>query len=313
MNKRDVVLNLLDNNSQQQYIPAGFFIHFDKAYHQGQAAIDKHLEYFRYTGMDFIKIQYENVYPHRPEIQKPGDWAKLPLDKLDFYQAQLDVVKGLIKAAKKEALVIITLYSPFMCAGKTTSKQMIKEHIEQDPESVKKGMAIITESLMLFVKECINLGIDGFYTSTQGGESYRFGGSPLFDECIKPYDLTLMEEINQSCIFNILHVCDYHGGYNDLTPFLDYPGHVVNCSLTVGSEKMTGEQLSRMFNRPFMGGIERKGVIAHGNTDEIIQMTKDVLSAAPDKFILGADCTLPNDVNWANIKTAIATAHQHNS
>ena len=54
--------------------------------------------------------------------------------------------------------------------------------------------------------------------------------TPRFIECIKPYDLTVMEEIDRSCVFNILHVCDYEGGYDDLAPFLDYPGHVVNCA-----------------------------------------------------------------------------------
>jgi uroporphyrinogen decarboxylase len=311
MNKREAVLSLLDAGASPAYTPAGFFIHFDPAYHRGRAAVEKHLEYFRHTGMDFVKIQYEDVFPHRPEIQKPEDWARVPLYEEDFYQNQLDIVAGLLQSAQKEALVIMTLYSPFMCAGSSTSREMVKAHIEQDPEQFKKGMEIITESLLLFVKGCIKLGIDGFYTSTQGGETDRFGGSPLFEACIKPYDLALMEEINRSCIFNILHICDYHHGYDDLTPFLDYPGHVVNCSLTVGAKEMNGRQLSQMFNRPFMGGMERKGVIAQGSQDEIIRSVKDVLNDAPDRFILGADCTLPGDVNWDNVRIAIATAHEY--
>ncbi|MBN1992437.1 MAG: hypothetical protein JW953_07005 [Anaerolineae bacterium] len=32
---------------------------------------------------------------------------------------------------------------------------------------------------------------------------------------------------------------------------------------------------------------------------------------APDKFILAADCTLPADVDWDNVKTAINTAHEY--
>jgi len=162
---------------------------------------------------------------------------------------------------------------------------------------------------MLFVKECVKLGIDGFYTSTQGGETDRFGGSPLFDQCIKPYDLALMEEINRACIFNILHVCDFHSGYDDLTPFLDYPGHVVNCNPKVGPEELSPSQLSQLFNRPFMGGLDRHGVIASGTQDEITQTVQGVLKKASDKFILGADCTLPGDVNWDNMRTAIAVAH----
>jgi uroporphyrinogen decarboxylase len=311
MNKRDAVLSILDESKPQEYIPAGFFIHFGAAYHKGPAAIDKHLEFFRHTGMDFVKIQYENVFPHIPEIRKPEDWAKMPLYPKDFYKAPLEVVAGLIAAAKKEALVIMTLYSPFMCARATATEEMITNHIKQDPEAVKNGMQIITESLMFFVKGCIELGIDGFYASTQGGESHRFNDPASFNECIKPYDLVLMEEMNRSCMFNIFHVCDFRGRYDDLTPFLDYPGHVVNFSNELNSKPITGKEVSRLFKRPFMGGLDRKGIIATGNAEEIRKRVTAVLDDAPERFILGADCTLPDDVNWDNIKTAISTAHDY--
>ena len=310
MNKRDTVLNILDKSTSQEFIPAGFFMHFDLAYHRGQAAVDKHLEYFRHTGMDFVKIQFENKFPVRQEIRRPNDWAKMPLYKEDFYQDPLDIVAGLLKEAQKEALVIMTLYSPFMCAGHTTSRELITAHIREDPDEVKKGMEIITESLMLFVKASIKLGVDGFYTSTQGGETHRFGDSPLFETCVQPYDLALMEEVNRNCIFNILHVCDGQGDYDDLTPFLDYPGHVVNCSPTVGAQTLAGSRISQIFKRPFMGGLDRKGVIATGTADEISQTVRSVVDQAPDGFILGADCTLSNEVSWDNIRTAISAAHR---
>ena len=38
-------------------VPAAFFLHFDQAYHRGRAAVDKHLEFFRATGMDIVKSQ----------------------------------------------------------------------------------------------------------------------------------------------------------------------------------------------------------------------------------------------------------------
>ena len=312
MNKRENLLALLDEGKCQDTIPAAFFVHFDKIYHEGQAAVDKHLEYFRFTGMDFVKIQFESTFPPRPEIQRPADWAGLPVYGTDFYQGQLDAVEGLVKAAKHEAVVIVTLYSPFMCAGHTAGSEILTTHIKESPDQVKKGMEIITESLLLFVKECIRLGVDGFYASTQGGESDRFGGSPLFDECIRPYDLAVMEEINRSCIFNILHVCDYHGGgYDDLTPFVDYPGHIVNCNLKSGSKQLTPQEVAKMFDRPFMGGLDRKGVIISGSEEEIKKTVEDTLSDAPDKFILGADCTLPGEFPWENIRTAISTAHEY--
>jgi len=307
--KREAVLSLLEPGCKPDYIPAAFFLHFDPTHHRGQAAIDKHLEYFRYTGMDLVKIQYEHTFPHLPEIRRPEDWAKMPCYGLDFYEAPLQVVEGLVRAAKSEALVIQTLYSPFMCAGHTVGAQVLAEHIRQDPERVKRGMQAITDSLMQFVKACVRLGLDGFYTSTQGGESGRFDGPALFGACIRPYDLALMEEISRACTFNILHVCDYHLPYRDLAPFVDYPGHVVNASLELTNGKISAQEVAAQFGRPYMGGLERKGVIATGSPREVQAAVEEVLRTAPERFILGADCTVPSETNWDNLKTAIATAH----
>ncbi len=108
-----------------------------------------------------------------------------------------------------------------------------------------------------------------------------------------------------------LHICDYAGVYDDLTPFLDYSGHVVNCSLTLGERTMSPTDAARMFGRPFMGGLERKGAIATGGLDEIRQAAEGVLAEAPERFILAADCTVPSDTPWEHLKTAIDTAHQY--
>ena len=68
MNKRDVMLALIDPGVKSPYIPGAFFLHFDEAYHQGRGAVDKHIEYFRHTDMDLVKIQYEKLFPHLLEI-----------------------------------------------------------------------------------------------------------------------------------------------------------------------------------------------------------------------------------------------------
>jgi uroporphyrinogen decarboxylase len=309
MNKRESVLSLLNPDTETPYVPAAFFLHFDPVFHHGQAAVDKHLEYFRYTGMDFVKIQYEQRFPLITEISKPEDWNRMPCYGLDFYEDQISIAKSLVDAAGKDALVLMTLFSPFMCAGHTVGKNVLVDHLEEDSDKTKKGIEIITESLMNFIKGCIEAGIDGFYHSTQGGETHRFEGSPIFDNCIKLYDLALMEEIDSHCKFNILHICDYEGGYTDLTPFLDYPGHVVNCSLVLREKRLTGAEVSRIFGRPFMGGLDRHGIINNGTELEIQTAVNEVCKSAPEKFIIGADCTLPSDINWKNIKTAIDTVH----
>jgi uroporphyrinogen decarboxylase len=301
------MLSLIQGAASPAYIPAAFFLHFDNAYHQGGAAIEKHLEFFRATGMDFVKIQYEQPFPASAPLRKPEDWAHAPRCSEEFFEAPIRVVEGLVKTARSEALVIMTLYSPFMWAAHLGD---ITSHLHENPEAAKKGLEIMTENVLTLVRGCRRAGVDGFYASSQGGEAFRFHDPSIFQKYIKPTDLAVWDELS-SCSFNILHICDYQGGYDDLTPFLDYPGHVVNSSLKVGDRTLTPRDASHLFGRPFMGGMERKGVLATGNSESIQQALTDVLAQAPEQFILGADCTVPSDTPWENLRTAIETAHQH--
>ena len=114
MNK-EMILGLADAKQPLPYIPAAFFLHFPPAFHAGQAAVDKHLEYYRHTGMDFVKIQYERTFPTLPQIQTPDDWSRMPSYGREFFEGQLAAVKGLVQAVGREAVVVMTLYSPFMC------------------------------------------------------------------------------------------------------------------------------------------------------------------------------------------------------
>jgi uroporphyrinogen decarboxylase len=310
MTRREVLLKLLEPSYRPETVPAAFFLHFDPQYHKGQAAVDRHLEFFRTTGMDMVKIQFEHRMPAM-EIGKPGDWAKVPLRKKDFWEEPLAVVKGLVQAAQKDAVVILTLYSPFMLAGQIAGAETMARHIQEDPEAFKKGISIITEGLLIMVKECVRLGLDGFYSSTQGGEKGRLANAKAFDECVRPYDLMVMTEINRSCPFNILHVCDYHLPYADLSPYSGYPGHIVNTSLELVGKEISAREVARMFGRPFMGGLNRKGVIATGPAEAIQKAVHEAIDAAPDRFILGADCTVPAETPWENLRTAIQAAHDY--
>lgn len=310
MNKRDNVLSLTDPSATTEYFPAAFFLHFDEQHHQGLAAIDKHLEFFRATHMDLVKIQYEQKQPTTFRPTRPEDWLNAPRYPAEFFEPMLYIVRGLIGAAQKDAPVILTVYSPFMWAKLLLQDADgdINQQFRENPAAVGKGVEIMTENVLTLLRGCKQLGIDGFYVSTQGGEAFRFSDTDIFQKYIKPADLAVWSEI-QDRRFNILHVCDYDGGYDDLSPFLDYPGHIVNCSLQVGGKHLTPKQASEFFNRPYMGGMERKGVIATGDGDAVRAAATELLANAPAKFMLGADCTVPSDTKWTNLWTAISTAH----
>src|SRR5271169_1041082 len=194
MNLRETMLGIAENKVTPGYVPAAFFLHFDPAFHRGQPAVDRHLEYFRATGMDFVKVQYEHPFPAMPQIKRPADWATIPRLDAQYFAEPLEVISGIVKAVKREALVVVTLYSAVMHAGHAASRELLTEHLEQDPDGTVKGLHIIDESILVFVRECVKRGVDGFYASTQGGEAGRFRDPSLFTRYLKPIDLLVMNE-----------------------------------------------------------------------------------------------------------------------
>jgi uroporphyrinogen decarboxylase len=251
VNKRERMLAWLEGNQKVNYTPAAFFLHFGNGYKTGAAAAQKHLEFFRYTDMDFVKIQFEQTYTRQEFLRRPEDWSKLTMAKLDFYEPQLVTVRELVKSQKKNALIVMTLYSPFMSAGQCATPSLLAQHLKENPEAVKKGLAILAESQLLFVRACIKEGVDGFYASTQGGEAERFGKSPIFNNYIKPFDLVSMREAADKCPFNILHVCDYVAPYADYSAYYDYPGQVVNCNVKLQDRHISPQEINNRFKRPF--------------------------------------------------------------
>jgi uroporphyrinogen decarboxylase len=192
--------------------------------------------------------------------------------------------------------------------------KVLVEHVKEDAESVCRGMENITLSLLNFVQAASRLGVDGFYTCTQGGETNRIADRVLFNRTIKNYDVLLYKEVSQLVPYNILHVCDYDGSYEEFDlRFQDYPGQVVNVPLTADRKPLALRQAADIFKRPVMGGLDRHGILSTGTPDEVRKATIAVLKDAPTNFILSANCTVDRKIPMENLRTAITTAHEFRS
>jgi uroporphyrinogen decarboxylase len=314
MNKREMMLDLVAGHAPEGYTPAAFFLHFGPPYTEGRAAIERHLEFFRYTGMDFVKIQFEQGLPEWT-VTTPADWGRARRLTEDDFAPTVEVVRGLVEAAGNEALVVLTLYSPFMWARHLAGDALLEQHLRDYPEEAVKALDISAENVLTLARAAKKAGVDGFYASTQGGEAFRFGGTnrfssaDIFERLIKPFDLRVWAEIGD-CPFNILHVCDFEALYADLTPFLDYPGHLVNAPLHVGERVLSLREAAALFGRPFMGGLERKGALATGTPEDARRAAERALAEKPERFVLAADCTVPGETPWENLKAAVEAAHR---
>ncbi len=287
-------------------VPASFWFHFPTSQAHGEESVQAHLEFFRQADPDFLKIMNEHPYRVVTPIKNPADWRKIrpaPLES-SFYQEQLDEIKMITDELAGTCLTTTTIFNPFS-SGNHAANRLVTEHLKADPVSVNIGLGTIAESLAEFALACLEVGADGIYFSAQGGEADRFEEYEFLD-FIKPHDLTVLNAVKDKGELNILHICRDNVR---LHLYSNYPGTVVNWAATA-PQNIPLTAGKKLFDRTILGGMDNQGVIVEGDQKAITHRVHEIIDDfGPKNLILGADCTLPTEVNIDHIRTAIeATA-----
>jgi uroporphyrinogen decarboxylase len=297
------------NGQEADRVPVSFWFHFPpKGTVQGKASVRAHLDYYRKSGIDFLKIMNEHPFQVETKITNPTDWRKIkpaPLES-DFYQAQLDEIKMITDELGGECLTATTIFNPFS-SGNHAANKLVTQHLKADPESVNIGLKTIAESLAEFAFACLEAGADGIYFSAQGGEADRFE-EQIFLDIIKPTDLTVLNAVKEDAEFNITHICKDN---IRLDLYTDYPGDVINWAATAPNNILlsAGKEL---FHRTILGGMDNNGVIVTGPVEDIQQRVYEIIdNFGTNRLIIGADCTVPSDINMKNIHAAIEAAENY--
>ena len=115
-------------------------LHFAHEGHSGHAAVMKHIDFFRATGSDIVKIQYEHRHPLLDSIRSAQDWTSMPCCDESVYADQLEVVAGVAAELNAEAVIVVLLYSPLMFASHTDGKDALLCHFADDPAKARKAI-----------------------------------------------------------------------------------------------------------------------------------------------------------------------------
>lgn len=317
-NKRELLLQVLDQSRANDYVPVFFNLHFNDKF--GYKAVKSHIDWFRSTHVDFVNVKYEFL-PQQVEVKTPADWKKIKEIPASQWTEQIEVVSELARELKNEAFIIPTVYSPLAllnqftgvwnATDKEAAKKQLFDLVKKDPEAVKPALEAITKSLVYYIREARKAGADGFYISSQGGDVESFGGK-LFRELIKPYDKQLSDVANEVAPFNILHVCEGGGHFtaSSFNDYLDYPGSIVNVPYhEFQGTPLTTKQVAALFKRPVLGGLPRASKIYTGTLEEAKAEVDEILKNAPANFILGADDSVPNDSDPDKLRALVDYVH----
>ena len=317
MNKKERVIAAIRHEAVD-YVPCGFSLHFphDKAF--GEAGVKAHLDFFKETDTDIIKIMNENLFPSNPGVKTSEDFNRIgPFTrKSEFIVHQTDLVKAILDKTGGDSFSVCTIHGASFSFVHTMRPQyQALEEIRRvqvglyrkNPQPYLDAKKRIAEGLSLLVQSVLEAGCDGIYYAALGAEKDMFTAEE-FEVEEAPFDKLVMQTAKEMGKTVILHMCKKKlemERYASYAPYVD----VVNWGIY--ENNISIEEGERIFpGKTILGGLEnRSGIIVDGSLEDIREEVHRLRREMKGKkFILGADCTLGSDLPVERIRTATEAA-----
>ncbi|MGM9520826.1 MAG: uroporphyrinogen decarboxylase family protein [Phascolarctobacterium sp.] len=326
-NKKELVLAAL-NNEPVDRVPVGFWFHFTDVSERQlglknpeivEKVVAGHYKFYDSFKPDFVKIMSDGFFGYPAEqlrnIQSLADVAALqPLGPSHpWIQGQVELVKKLTQRFGQEVLTFYNIFAPvkyLRLLQKQNENKLVAKLIVEEPEALRRVLDVIAEDIATLSKLVITEGgADGIYFSVQNIPEPEVT-KERYDTIIKPGELTILAAANSVSANNILHICGFHGNRNDISWYVDYPAKAINWAVNV-EEIPLAEGKELFGGRAVLGGFDNTetSYIYKGTKEQVEAFTEGIIKGAGRKgVILGADCTVPNDIDVARLEWVRAKA-----
>lgn len=328
--KKELVLKAMDQKEVKR-VPSGFWFHFlENEIHADaftypeleKQLLEGEIRYIDTVQPDFVKIMTDGFFAYRnPVIQTASTAAELakikPLaDDDPYFTRQIAYAKELTRRYGNEVAMFYNLF----CAGTILkfvrpgsiqeNEKFLAKLVQEDHAAVRAAFDVISADIAKLADRIIKEGgVTGVYFSLQNlaGSTDR----TLYEAVFAPGEKEILRAANAASAYNILHVCGYLGHRNELDWYRDYEAKTVNWAAVV--EGVPLEEGREIFpHRALLGGFGNlpTDVLYSGTRAEVAAETRRILAAAGRTgVILGADCTVPPDIDWQRfewVRTAAA-------
>lgn len=319
--KKELVLAAL-NNKPVDRVPVGFWFHFTD-FNEHQKGLEDpevikknlagHKKFYESFHPDFMKIMTDGFFGYPNDALKGVRSIRdvkgiKPLgERHPWITKQVEFAKTLHDAYGKEVMMFYNVFSPvryFMFLQEGNAYSLAAQLISEDKDAFKGLLDVIAQDLSLLSRKVITeAGVDGIYFCVQSVQDARVT-KEVYEDVIAPSEFAVLNAANAHSDNNILHVCGYEGALNDLTWFKDYPAKAVNWAVNV--EGVSLAEGKRLFgDKAVIGGFDntKNGYLYGGTRSMVESFTEGLISGAGKRgVILGADCTLPNDVSMLGLE-----------
>ena len=321
--KRELVLKAFRGEPVDR-VPVGFWHHFTNEDEWlvgfgNQAIIEKnlagHQAFLAEVEPDFIKLMSDGYFAYPNErlkkvqsIKELADIEPLGADH-PWISEQVELVQKIKANFTEDLVAIYNIFAPVTyfkwLVGKVAGgDDIIADFLAEDAALTKRVLDVIAKDIAALTERIIKeAGADGIYLSVQSIQDARVSAED-YKAFIAPSELAVLEAANAAGGVNILHICGYEGARNDVHLFTDYPAQVINWA--VGPEGISLAEGRKLFGgRTVLGGFEngKEGLLYTGSQAVIQDETKRLIAEAGKvALIIGADCTIPSDIEAERIQ-----------
>ncbi|HJA26004.1 MAG TPA: hypothetical protein H9795_08100 [Candidatus Fournierella merdigallinarum] len=333
MTKRERFEKFLANEPVDR-VPVAFFHHFttEQEWLTGltdEAAFEKNIEGHRIARAKFdpdvIKIMNDTLMIMPVDtsfVKTAADLRKIqpPMPGSAFFEKSKELTKRVVAIYEgSDAPIYITAFSPCiilrnsisgMDIGTAVAHSKLYSFLEEDPESVMAALDIIADSVIalnkMLLTEC---GAEAVYLSVNNQAHYV--PDEFYTKYIAPSDKKVLAAANELSKFNMLHICGYHGKANNLELFKDYDVPVFNWA--VHAEGVGLAEGKKLFGgKPVCGGFAQAETIYTGTREEVTaEAAKYLDEVGQVGVMLGADCTVPTDIDDERLEWVRQAAIQY--
>lgn len=319
--KRELVLKAFHNEKVER-IPVGFWFHFLEGdeFNAGLKRpellfknLEGHRKFARDFDPDFVKIMTDGFFFLPFDFSALNSIEDLRILKPitgehPFFAKNIELVQGVREIFGDDRLLFFNVFSPFshlllgLGNGFAGLPRLIS-FLETDASAVAAALDTIADSIIELIKEVVRPGMaDGIYLSVNNPN--RRIPAHIYSAYIAPSERKILDAANELAQDNILHICGYAGNRNILSVYRDYPVSVINWA--VHAEELGLKEGKEYFGgKAVIGGFNnvKDGLLYSGTKEEIEEYVKELLeNAGQEGIILGADCTVPSDIDVERLK-----------
>lgn len=316
MTKRERVLAAILGQDIDS-IPSSYSLHFPAEKAKSNKGVRSHLEFYKKTDVDIMKIMNEYLVPDFGGIRVPSDWKIIPSfnRKTKFISDFGDFVKKIVDRLGPDDFFLATIHG--ICAssihpiearyGYLPVRELQVSHLREKSAPYLDACRRIADGLCCMADLLLEAGVDGIYYAALGGERH-FYTDEEFSRAVLPFDLQVLRHIKAKGGYVLLHMCKNNLNMQRFKPYAPY-ADIVNWG--VAETNFSLKDGKKLFsNAAIMGGLPNRAKMWSQGSDEDLKkaIKKIIAEMGRKKFIMGADCTLATDLAYERINTAVRTA-----